>query len=33
MGFEYKEDLKELLPVYLDYLVSKGDLDAYPRSV
>ena len=27
MGFEYKEDLKELLPVYLDYLVSKGDLE------
>ena len=27
MGFEYKDDLKELLPVYLDYLVSKGDLE------
>ena len=27
MGFDYKGDLKELLPEYLDYLVSKGDLE------
>lgn len=27
MGFEYKNDLKELLPVYLDILVSKGDIE------
>ena len=27
MGFNYKGDLKELLPEYLDYLVSKGELE------
>ncbi len=27
MGFDYKNDLKELLPEYLDLLVSKGDLE------
>ena len=27
MGFEYKNDLKELLPEYLDYLVSKGEIE------
>lgn len=27
MGFDYKNDLKELLPEYIDYLVSKGELE------
>lgn len=27
MGFDFKNDLKELLPEYLDYLVSKGELE------
>lgn len=27
MGFEYKNDLKELLPEYLDILVSKGEIE------
>ena len=27
MGFEYKDELKELLPEYLDLLVSKGEIE------